>query len=120
MFSKDRDRLIKHEAVTELFNATVGMGQQQGLLSSEHFRVDGTLIRARGSHKSMRPWDGSDDYRPLEDWCGEPRSNETYESGTDFVSRLYRKCHAAPALPSYLGHVLSDNRHGLVVNVRDR
>jgi Transposase DDE domain len=118
VFSKNRDRLIKHEAVTELFNATVNMAEQRGLQSGEHFSVDGTLIKAWASHKSMRRKDGSDDDRPPDDWRGEPRSNETHESRTDDESRLYRKNHAAPALPSYLGHVLSDNRHGLVVNVR--
>lgn len=66
----------------------------------------------------MRRKDGSDEDRPPDDWRGEPRSNETHESRTDDESRLYRKSNAAPALPSYLGHVLSDNRHGLVVNVR--
>ena len=66
----------------------------------------------------MRRKDGSDDDRPPEDWRGEPRSNDTHESKTDPESRLYRKSNAAPALPSYLGHVLTDNRHGLVVNVR--
>ena len=118
VFSKNCDRLIEHEAVTELFNATVNMAQERGLLSGEHFSVDGTLIKAWASHKSMRRKDGSDDERPPEDWRGEPRGNDTHESTSDSESRLYRKSDAAPALPSYLGHVLSDNRHGLVVNVR--
>jgi transposase len=118
VFSKNRDRLIEHDAVTELFNATVQMAEQRGLLSGEHFSVDGTLIQAWASHKSMRRRDGSDDGRPPEDWRGQPRSNDTHESTSDPESRLYRKSHAAPALPSYLGHVLTDNRHGLVVNVQ--
>jgi hypothetical protein len=63
----------------------------------------------------MRRKDGSDEDRLPDDWRGEPRSNETHESRTDDESRLYRKSNAAPALPSYPGHVLSDNRHGLVV-----
>jgi transposase len=118
VFSKNRDRLIEHDAVTELFNATVEMAEQRGLLSGEHFSVDGTLIQAWASHKSMRRKDGSDDGRPPEDWHGAPRSNATHESKSDPESRLYRKSNAAPALPSYLGHVLTDNRHGLVVNVQ--
>jgi len=118
VFSKNGDRLIEHDAVTQLFNATVAMAEQRGLLSGEHFSVDGTLIQAWASHKSMRRKDGSDDGRPPEDWRGEPRSNDTHQSTTDPQSRLYRKSHAAPALPSYLGHVLSDNKHGLVVNVQ--
>ena len=118
VFSKNRDRLIEHDAVTELFNSTVEMARQKGLLSGEHFSVDGTLIQAWASHKSMRRKDGSDDGRPPENWHGEKRSNDTHESKTDPDSRLYRKSNAAPALPSYLGHVLTDNLHGLVVNVR--
>ena len=118
VFSKNRDRRIEQDAVTELFNATVEMADKRGLLSGEHFSVDGTLIQAWASHKSMRRKDGSDDGRSPEDWRGEPRSNDTHESTSDPDSRLYRKSHAAPALPSCLGHVLRDNRHGLVVNVQ--
>ncbi|MBZ8139659.1 IS5/IS1182 family transposase [Rubrivivax gelatinosus] len=118
VFSKNRDRLIEHDAVTDLFNETVEMAHKRDLLSGEHFSVDGTLIQAWASHKSMRRKDGSDDDRPPEDWRGEPRSNDTHESKSDPQSRLYRKSQAAPALPSYLGHVLTDNRHGLVVNVQ--
>lgn len=118
VFSKNRDRLLEHDVATELFNATVEMADARGLLSGEHFSVDGTLIQARASHKSLRRKDGSDDGRPPEDWRGEPRSNATHPSTSDPESRLYRKSNAAPALPSYLGHVLTDNRHGLVVNVR--
>jgi transposase len=117
VFSKNRDRLIEHEAVTALFNATVEQAKRKGLLSGEHFSVDGTLIQAWASHKSIRRKDGSDDDRPPDNWHGEKRTNDTHESKTDPDSRLYRKSNAAPALPSYLGHVLTDNRHGLVVSV---
>ncbi|WP_428420589.1 IS5 family transposase [Methylibium sp.] len=116
VFSKNRDRIIEHDAVTTLFNATVEMARARGLLSGEHFSVDGTLIQAWAGHKSLRRKDGSDDGRPPEDWRGEPRSNDTHESKTDPEARLYRKSNAAPALLSYLGHALTDNRHGLVVN----
>jgi transposase len=66
VFSKNRDRLIEHDAVTELFYATVEMARRKGLLSGEHFSVDGTLIQAWASHKSMRRKDGSDDDQPPE------------------------------------------------------
>lgn len=99
VFSKNRDRLIEHEAVTELFNATVEMAGKQGLLSGEHFSVDGALIQAWASHKSLRRKDGGDDDRPPEDWRGQPRDNETHQSTTYPQSRLYRKSDAAPALP---------------------
>lgn len=104
--------------MTEPFNATVEMANQRGLLSGELFSVNGTLIQAWASYKSMRRKDGSVSDRPPEDWRGEPRSNDTHESTSDPESRLYRKSQAAPALPSYLGHVLTNNRHGLVVNVQ--
>ena len=64
VFSKNRDRLIEHDAVTELFETTVKMARDKGLLSGEHFSVDGTLIQAWASHKSMRRKDGSDEGRP--------------------------------------------------------
>ena len=118
VFSKNRDRLITFDAVTELFNATVEMAATQGLLSGEHFSVDGTIIQAWASHKSVRRKDGSDDDRPPDNWHGEKRRNATHASVTDSESRLYRKSSVAPAQLSYLGHVLTDNRHGLVVNVR--
>lgn len=118
VFSKNRERLIKADVVTSLFNATVEMAQQRGLLSGEHFSVDGTLIQAWASQKSVRRKDGSDGDKPPEDFRGEKRSNKTHASTSDPDSQLYRKSNAAPALPSYLGHVLTDNRHGLAVNVR--
>ncbi|TAL13655.1 MAG: IS5 family transposase, partial [Aquabacterium sp.] len=118
VFSKNRDRLIEHDVVIELFNKTVEMAQAKGLLSGEHFSVDGTQIKAWAGHKSVRRKDGSDDDRPPDDWRGERRSNDTHESKTDPDALLYRKSHAAPALPSFLGHVVTDNRHGLVVNVQ--
>jgi hypothetical protein len=118
VFSKNRDRLIEHDVVIELFNKTVEMAQAKGLLSGEHFSVDGTQIKAWAGHKSVRRKDGSDDERPPDDWRGEQRSNDTHESRTDPDALLYRKSNAAPALPSFLGHVVNDNRHGLVVNVQ--
>jgi len=118
VFSKNRDRLIEHEAVTVLFEQTVQMAKERGLLSGEHFSVDGTLIQAWAGHKSVRRKDGSDDDRPPEDWHGEKRSNDTHESKTDPDSQLCRKSDIAAAILGYQGHVLSDNRHGLVVDAQ--
>lgn len=118
MFSKNRDRLIQHDVGIELFNKTVEKAEAKGLLSGEHFSVDGTQIKAWASHESVRRKDGSDEDRPPADWRGERRCNDTHESMTDPDALLYRKSHAAPALPSFLGHVVTDNRHGLVVNVQ--
>lgn len=118
VFSKNRDRLIGHDAVTVFFESTVEMARRRGLLSSEHFSVDGTLIQAWASHKSFRPRDGGDDDRPPGNWHGEKRCNETHQSTTDPEARLYRKSLGTAAMMSYQGHILTDNRHGLVVDVR--
>ena len=94
------------------------MADQRGLLSGEHFSIDSTLIQTWARPESLRRKDGSDDARQPEDWHGEPRSDDTHESTSDPESRLCRKRNAAPALPRCLGHVLTDNHHGLVVNVQ--
>ena len=95
------------------------MADQRGLLSGEHFSIDSTLIQTWARHESLRRKDGPDDARPpARELAGEPRSNDTHESTSDPESRLCRKSNAAPALPRCLGHVLTDNHHGLVVNVQ--
>jgi transposase len=121
VFSKNRDRLIEHEAVDKFFTEVMSLADQKELLSKEHFSVDGTLIQAWASHKSFRPKDGSDDgpgtpgRNAGADWKGRPRSNETHASTTDPDSRLFRKGHGQPALMCYQGHALMENRSGLVV-----
>ncbi|BAL96325.1 putative transposase [Rubrivivax gelatinosus IL144] len=117
VFSKNRGRLIEHDVATEQFNATVEMGRSRGLLSCERFSLDGTLLQTWASHKSVPRKDGSDDGLPPNNRHGGPRSNETQASRTAPQAKLYRKGDAAPALPSYMGHVKTDNRHGLVVNI---
>jgi len=121
VFSKNRDRLIEHEAVDKFFTEVMTLADQKGLLSKEHFSVDGTLIQAWASHKSFRPKDSDDGGsgtpgRNVDaDWKGRPRSNETHASTTDPDSRLFRKGHGQPALMCYQGHALMENRSGLVV-----
>jgi hypothetical protein len=91
------------------------------LTSDEHFSVDGTLIEAWASHKSVRRKDGGDDdnadgvgRNAARNFRGERRSNDTHASRTDPEARLARKSHAHPAQPSFSGHVLMENRNGLV------
>ena len=121
VFSKNRDRLLEHEVVESFFTEVMALADKQGLLSREHFSVDGTLIQAWASHKSFRRKDGSDDLPPgggrnaEADWKGERRSNETHESSTDADSRLYKKSRQSPAILCYQGHILMENRSGLVV-----
>jgi transposase len=122
VFSKNRDRLLAHEVVESFFTEVMALADQRGLLSKEHFSVDGTLIQAWASQKSFRPKDGSDDRTPSgggrnaqADWKGQRRSNDTHESQTDPDSRLYRKSNNTASILCYQGHVLMENRSGLVV-----
>lgn len=113
VFTKNRERLIAHDAVIELFNAVLAIAEKQGWLSGEHFSVDGTLIQAWAGHKSFRRKDGNDDDGG--NFKGQSRSNDTHASRTDPDARLYRKGNTASEL-RYMGHTLSDNRHGLIAS----
>jgi len=113
VFTKNRERLIEHDAVIELFNQVLEMANEKNLLSGEHFSVDGTLIQAWAGQKSFVRKDGSDDNGG--NFKGQTRSNDTHESTTDADARLYRKGKTASEL-RYMGHTLTDNRHGLVAN----
>lgn len=115
VFTKNRERLIEHDAVIELFNLVLEQAGHKGLLSGEHFSVDGTLIQAWAGHKSFVRKDGSDDSSDSGNFKGEGRSNDTHESSTDADARLYCKGDNASRL-RYMGHTLTDNRHGLVAN----
>lgn len=113
VFSKNRDRLIKHDAVVAFFNEVVAVADRNQWLSEEHFSVDGTLIQAWAGHKSFVRKNGSDDEG--DDFRGTSRSNETHVSTTDPDARLYRKGKTASEL-RYMGHILIENRNGLVVS----
>src|SRR5579859_2924339 len=121
VFSKNRDRLLEHAVVEAFFTEIMGVADAKGLLSKEHFSVDGTLIQAWASHKSFRPKGGGDDQSPPAgrnaeaDWKGKRRSNDTHESTTDPDARLFRKSSNTGAILCYQGHVLMENRSGLVV-----
>jgi transposase len=116
VFTKNRERLIKHDAIIEFFNEVVAIAQEKGLLSGEHFSVDGTLIQAWAGHKSFVPKDdGRDGGCDGGDFKGQRRSNDTHESKTDADARLYRKGNTASEL-RFMGHTLSDNRHGLIAS----
>lgn len=114
VFSKNRDRLLNQEFAQQFFGKV--KGQAQGLMSDEHFTVDGTLIEAWASHKSFQRKDGND--KPGSgagaSFHGEKRSNDTHESKTDPEARLYKKATGQEAKLSYLGHVLVENRNGLI------
>jgi len=102
--------------VIEFFNQIVQQAQEQELLSGEHFSVDGTLIQAWAGHKSfVRKDRQGDDDTDAGNFKDQKRSNDTHESTTDGDARLYRKGKTASEL-RFMGHTLTDNRHGLVVS----
>jgi transposase len=123
-YTKNRDRLIEHEVIRELFSRVLDQAKAKGLLSSEHFSVDGTLVRAWASHKSFVPKDGAPPPssgsrgNPEVDFKGQKRTNETHQSKTDPDAKLATKSSKAGAIPAYMGHVLTENRNGLVVDTR--
>jgi transposase len=122
-FSKNRERLLEQQIARMFFADVVGQARTQGLLSAEHFTVDGTLIEAWASLKSFRPKDETpgdrpppdDPGNPTVDFHGERRSNATHRSTTDPDALLAKKGKGYEARLSYRGHVLVENRHGLVV-----
>lgn len=113
VFTKNRKRLIEHDAVTHFFNEILKQAERKRLLSREHFSVDGTLIQAWAGHKSFVRKDGKHDDEGG-DFRGRSRSNQTHESTTDPDSRLYRKGKTASEL-RFMGHTLMENRNGLIV-----
>jgi transposase len=121
-FTKNRDRLLKGEIAAKFLRAVVTQPKVKQLLSSDHFSVDGTLIEAWASLKSFRRKDGGDNDKDgpgrnaERNFRHEKRSNETHESTTDPEARLYKKGDGQPAKLCYIGHVLMENRHGLVVD----
>jgi transposase len=122
-FSKNRDRLASADVGRALFESVLKLARRKGLTSNEHFSVDGTLIAAWASQKSVRRKDGDDDDNPDgarrsagRNFHGERRTNDTHASRTDPEALIARKGNTHPARPSYAGHVLMENRNGIVVD----
>jgi transposase len=123
-FTKNRERLLRHEIADRFFVAVVEQARLRRYVSSEHFSVDGTLLEAWASHKSFRPKDDQGGKPPTgggrnaeRDWHGERRSNQTHQSTTDPEARLAKKSPGTPAKLSYAGHVLMENRQALIVDM---
>jgi transposase len=121
-FSKNRDRLLEGDVAQRFLVAVLEQPRVTALLSSEHFSVDGTLVAAWASAKSFKPRDGSGPpagpgRNGEQDFHGIQRSNETHASTTDPDARLFRKGPGKEAKLCFMGHVLMENRHGLVVEV---
>jgi len=123
VFTKNRKRLLEHGVGQALFDEVVLEADQHGLLSDEHFTVDGTLIEAAASLKSFKPRDGdpppttdADPGNPSVDFHGERRSNATHQSTTDQESRLLRKGKGKEAKLVFMAHVLMENRNGMLMD----
>src|SRR4030067_713030 len=122
-FSKNKERLLEHEVAREFLTVVLEEARRRRLLSEDHFTVDGTLLEAWASLKSFRPKDGGDgalatgEKNPSVDFHGEQRRNDTHQSATDPEARLAKKGHGKEAKLCFTGHVLMENRNGLVVDV---
>ena len=126
VFSKNRDRLLEGEIAAKFLAAILTQPKVKRLLSSQHFSVDGTLVEAWASLKSLKPRDAGDGNEPPTgggrnaevDFRGEKRSNQTHVSTSDPDAMLYRKGPGMEAKLCFIGHALMENRHGLIVDTR--
>src|SRR6202162_3130121 len=122
VYTKNRDRLLEADVAKEFFGLVVAEAKRLNLMSDEHFTVDGTLLEACASLKSFKKVDGGgeppvdDPGNPTVDFHGESRSNQTHASTTDADALLARKGTGKEAKLSYSGHVLMENRNGLVAD----
>ena len=120
-FTKNRDRLLDGDVADAFFAEVLAGIKADGLLSDEHFTVDGTLLEAWASHKSFKPKGGTgrppdDPKNPTVNFHGETRRNDTHQSTTDPDARLYKKAVGREAKLGYLAHLLTEYRHGLIVD----
>jgi transposase len=125
VFCKNRDRLLDGDIAAKFFAAILNLPQVCKLLSNEHFSVDGTLIEAWASMKSFVPRDGGDSpsqqsggRNAERDFHGEKRKNDTHCSTTDPDARLFRKGAGKEAKLCHMGHLMTENRQGLIVDAR--
>lgn len=121
-FSKNRQRLLDNDVARQFFQAVLHEARQRQLLSDEHFTVDGTLLEAWASMKSVQPKDKEGGppnsfKNPDVDFHGEKRRNETHASRTDPEAQLMRKGRGKETKLCYAGHVLMENRNGLIVDI---
>ena len=96
-FTKNRDRLLAGEVAAAFFDAVRAQARAAGLLSDEHFTVDGTQLEAWASLKSFQQRDAApgeppdDPGNPTVNFQGERRRNDTHASTTDPEAMLHRK-----------------------------
>ena len=133
-FTKNRDRLLNEGLMAKFLALLLAGPEVRPLLSSEHFSVDGTLLRAWASHRSLERIDGLDDGPPPPnggrgfggsasagkkrakgDFRGLLLSNQSHRSCADGEARLFKKAPGVGAFLSFMGHCIIENRNGLVV-----
>ena len=122
-FSKNRDRLLADDTAAKFLGAVLAQRQVKGLLSTDHFSVDGTLIEAWASMKSVKPKDdrneppvGGGGRNAEADFHGQKRTNDTHGSTTDPEAKLYKRGKGKEAKLCFIGHGLMENRHSLMVD----
>ncbi len=128
VFTKNRDRLLEGAVAEEFFSIVVEQARRKRLLSDDHFTVDGTMIEAWAGQKSFQAKKDDDHLKPKPpqdpgsnptvNYRKEKRSNETHESLTDRFARLFKKSKGAEAKLCYMGHIVTENRNGLIVDTR--
>ncbi len=132
VFCKNRDRLLDGDIAARFMAGVLNVPQVKKLLSSEHCSVDGTRIAAWASMKSFVPKSPAAGDDPKNgsgpttgggrnaerDFRGEKRSNQTHASTTDPDARLFRKGQGKEARLCHMGHIMTENRHGLIVDAR--
>ena len=124
VYSKNRERILHSDLAIMFLRSICLKAEAAGLLSGDHFTVDGTLIKTRASLKSFRPKDGEPpvstggNRNPEVDFHGEKRCNDTHASVTDPKSRLFKKGKGKEAKLCFMGHILMENRNGLAAGAR--
>jgi transposase len=122
VFSKNKERLMEHQVAREFLVKVIDEARRRHLLSADHFTVDGTLLEAWASLKSFHPKDESKpptggEKNPSVDFHGEQRTNDTHQSTTDAETLLARKGKGKEAKLCFAGHVLMENRNGIVTDM---
>jgi transposase len=127
-FVKNRDRLLEGEIAEKFFREVVIFAEKKKLISKEHFSVDGSIVHAWASLKSFQEKEkhkskdddkqDPDDRNPSVDFKGEKRTNDTHESKTDPEAKIFTKSKGEAAKLSYMGHAMTENRNGLVIDAR--
>jgi transposase len=129
VFTKNRERLLAGDVAAQFLARVLNQPRVKALLSDDHFSVDGTLIEAWAGIKSFKPrvggeddrGDGANDGAPKgrnseREFHAEKLSNDTHASTTDPDARLFRKGRGKEAKLCHMGHLLMENRHGLIVD----